>query len=328
MQEAVFFLFNKPIMPYALVVACATFLAVTLYFLLTRREEISLSATQNMTLLSLVLGLACGHMLYIALQHVYEFPSRDFFQRLLDPTSGGYMFYGVVGGIVLSAFLVGLTQKRTKASTLLNALAPSLMLFIALCRFAEILDGQGMGLDAMEEWTCFFPLAFWNAQWEVWQFAVFFYEGLYALCIFAYSLTLMLKKRGKNLFVQVLILYATGQILFETLRRDVYVNWGFIRLSQLISLLILLGALLYATVHYFKRAKKQFIWSWIGSLLLTGAAIALEFTVDKPLIIGDLVYFYFPYWLTYSLIALCALSIGTIAWCGLKKGNVIHLNYV
>ena len=225
----------------------------------------------------------------------------------------------------------------------MDAVAPAMMLVIALCRFLEPLDGQGWGM-LIEEGESFFPLAFKPyADYDEWYYAIFFYEGLYALAAFLHLQFGKKKRADGQKALLALVLYCAAQVLFETLRRDIVVKWRFVRVSQLFSVIVLALLLLMATIK--KQGKdRHFVRKWILFVLLTGLCVAIEFTVDKPLSVssnlisegvenfltqlgltvqeGDedgKTLIYLPYILTYAIIGISAFFMGRMTWNAVKE---------
>ena len=75
---------------------------------------------------------------------------------------GGFMLYGALGGVVLSAWITARTTDQSFGA-LLDALSVPGMLLIAVCRFTEGIIGVGYG-RGMEDWFdpwgefTFFPM--------------------------------------------------------------------------------------------------------------------------------------------------------------------------
>lgn len=309
--EPLFSIFGLPVTAYALCAALAALLSALLLPAAARRARVSARTGETFLLLAVVLGAFCAHLLYCLVQ-LPDILAEYGGLFLLTPMRGGFMAYGAMAGIALAALLSARWTKGN-ARAVLDAALPSGALFLALCRFSEFFDGQGYGMQVDETpGLCFFPLSFQNEYGE-WYLAIFLFEGLFALglCLWA-----MIDKKerpeGKKTVV-FLILYAASQTLFETLRRDQVIKWGFIRVSQLISVLLLAAILLIGQVISHKdKSFWRTLGAWLVFIVLTGACVGLEFTVDKPIPIGDKL-LYLPYWLTYLLIGLCAAGMGVLA---------------
>ena len=296
---------------FAAAVCAGAGLSLALFACLARRKGIGWRTIETACMLMMPLGVICGHLLYcgaLFYEVIPEYGPTVF----LTPWTGGFMFYGVFAGCAAALWITARITDRKVLPRLADCTAPALLLLVALIRLVEPLDGQGKGMDVEAgSPIAFFPLAFPDPEWpEEWNIAVFFFEALWALV--SCALVMKEKEEGKAAKLAA-VLYASGQILLETLRRDRVVRWRFTRVSQILSAVVLLLLLLDA-VRKGKRTRKQAAWSLVGFMLMTGAVVALEFAVDKPLKLPNGELFYFSYELTYSLIGLCAAGMGILTW--------------
>ena len=311
--------------PFSIAVACGALAAVALFMLLGRHKGAEARTVELFALLALPLGVLCGHLLYfIAMVHVMVPDHGVLFA--LRTWQGGFMFYGAVGGTVLAAWIASRVSGE-RLSRMLDWAALSLLLLIAVIRFAEPLDGQGWGMDPAEavkgaKWLQRFPFSFaTDPEWpEFTNLSVCYLAGLWALIALAISLAGLRRRAPGQTATLALVLYAGGQILLESLRRDYAVRWRFVRVSQLISALLLLAVLIAAVRQGHLRGWRAA--RYIGGLFLcVGAVIALEFAVDKPLKLPGHDPIYFSYVQVYSGIALMAVCMGLLAWFGHKPSR-------
>ncbi len=320
MAIELFHIGNYPITAFALGLFLSASICVALFLLVSKNTAISSKEKQIMVILTLLTAPFVGHLLLslIQIEDVLAMYSPAYF---FTPWAGGNMLYGLLLALLLSAFV---TKKSTKSQlspfTYLDEIAPFVALFIALERFLEPLDGMGEGMQMMEERFFFFPLSYPKYEGE-WYIPVFFFEGLVALLLCLYLLFSKKKRQTKEKSMLLLLVYASFQILFETLRRDQVVKWGFIRISQLLSVLALAFLLFYA----FKCQKKEdrkILLPVCLFLLFTALCVGLEFTVDKPIPIFSLK-IYLPYTVTYGLIFAFGMGMGLISYKQLKKAHLL-----
>ena len=102
-------------------------------------------------------------------------------------------------------------------------------------------------------------------------------------------------------------------MLFEFLRQDYTMRWRFVRLSQLLSAILLAVVVLHATVRGHLRGRRA-VWYWVGFLCCIGLVIAMEFADEKPLILSDEVKIFFPHWITYGCILLAGGGAAALAY--------------
>ncbi|NLX83484.1 MAG: hypothetical protein GXZ04_06690 [Clostridiales bacterium] len=265
-----------PVTTYAAGMTLSLAVCVLAAFFFLKKAGINPQARQRFVLLALPLSLLFARLLYVLIRLPFFLTRPDglafrFWQ-------GGYTFWGAIAGVVLAARITAATSGIAPAA-LLDALAPSALLMLALGRFCEGLAGQGFGEEALAQLQ-FFPVAITN-EWGEWNYAIFLLEGVAALVFLG---LVLFRKNPKPLsrFKLSLILVCAFQILFESLREDEYLRWGFVRVGQLIAVLILFYLLvdaLFITKDANWRSPRHFAVTLF--LLLTIVLIALEFALDK-----------------------------------------------
>ncbi len=308
MYDPLFTVFGVGIRPFSFCVFLGVAAACALFLFLCGRLKCGRAAGERFLIPAIPLSVFCAHLLNCLVlpnELVPDFGWQIFF----EPWVGGYMFYGAVLGACIALCFV----RKADRLSLTDPMALALLTVLVFVRFAEPLDGQGNGipLDDGSIWR-FFPVAYPDPEWpDEWNLAVFLWEGAYALGILVFLAVTLKKRAPGDTALTALILYAAGQVILESLRRDQTVRWLFVRVSQLISALILAFIVIAAVIRGLRG--RRAVVSMASVLLFIGGIIALEFAVEKPLALpgGDLVYFSLP--LTYSLIALCALGLGAAA---------------
>ncbi len=309
MQNVLFDLFGMPVTAYALCIVIALAAGLCLLWANQRKHHLRKDTAEIYALLALPLGLV-GARLFFCLSSLLLYLEMGL-GSILRLWEGGYALWGAVGGAVIAALL---TAKITKQSAvkLLDALAAPAALVIALCRFAEAFNGEGIGMEVNHAALQRFPFAVFSADWEVWFYAIFMLEGLTALVIFLMLQFGRFFRRDGEKAKVFLILYCSTQILLESLRRDQFLRWLFVRVSQLTAALVLGGMMFYALARWLKAShglrmpKKALIRNWVIFLVCVGVCIAMEFAVDKSA--------FLPVWLCYTVMALCCVAMGITSW--------------
>ena len=215
-----------------------------------------------------------------------------------DFLDGGYMLYGAALGGIAAGLLV-CCGTGTSLARLADAAAVSAALMIAVCRFAEYRTGMGFGVGVYEwfdpeaEWSmiaweepellCRFPFAVQN-YYGSWRFAINLWEGL-AAGILLIVLLRMKKRQAGGEATLLLFLYAVCQIVLESMRRDEVVRWSFVRVSQLLSALIVLGVLIFCWSRQPAelRKGKELAGRTAGLILLAGIMMLMEFVLDQKI---------------------------------------------
>ena len=212
------------------------------------------------------------------------------------PGSGyTYMLYGAILGGFAAAFLAAKTCGESFGRVADAAAAPAALL-IAAGRFGEYLINAGYGsgivewFDPNEMWSmipwedpspiCRFPFAVQN-YYGTWRFSINLWEGLAAV-VFLIVLLAMKKRRTGGAASLLLLMYASCQILFESMRKDEVIIWGFVKANQLISALLVTGILVFCWI---KQPKEQRtarpLCIGIGMLMAaSGIIVLMEFALD------------------------------------------------
>ena len=228
--------------------------------------------------LSVLLGFFCAHLGYGLLRIEYALYDRSPLW-LVTFWDGGYMLYGGLLGVVLAAFIAA-KASRASAVKLMDAVAPAGALMIAFARLAEGLSGAFFG-DYVEEGTALarFPFAVYDSYYEGWSVAVFMAAVVIALIL---TVFLLIKKPAfaGDRTLLLLGLYASAQVVLESMRFDDFLRWGFIRCSQVFSAVVLAFVLLAYCRRACGRFAKKRIAVWCTFAVCAALVLVLEFAVD------------------------------------------------
>ena len=189
------------------------------------------------------LALWCIPAAFVGARLAYCLARSSFYFLEIGPMSvlrtweGGFMLYGAVLGALLAA---GLLARRCGAgvTATLDELAVPGLLAVAVCRLGEGLTGEGVGAWVESAALMRFPFAVQNEFGE-WQLAVFVLEAAAALLI-ALAVLRVQAGQGERI-TTALLLYACCQVVLESLRMDSCLKIGFVRVSQVISAVVILG---------------------------------------------------------------------------------------
>ena len=285
-MEVLFRLGPLSVTPYSLMMGLAFLLALAVTFLTSRR---TLSAERIVALVgfSAVAAVLGGHIVY----------SLAFFPAL-EADYGGYSFivrfheggatlFGAVFFVMLVCFLLA-RHWHLRPAVLMDAAAPGAAIALCVGRAAEYFNGQGLGQAVENAVFQRFPFAvctYMDEDWSEWYLAVFVFEAAAALILFL--LLIILRRRSvrtgflSGLFLSV---FCASQIFLEQLRADDCIRFGFVRLTQICGLVVLV-ALLWARTVRLVRSRG---WTWeetvrvIRFLAATFCVVFTEFAFEKP----------------------------------------------
>ena len=200
--------------------------------------------------LSIVLGWLCSRLLYCAVYPACfgEIAAAPLSLFSLSFTDNSML--GLLLGITVATVITAEITKHSRVHLLDTAALPVGLLLCGL-RIAEGLTkelGIGRQVDA-GTLTEAFPFLFVTEKlgtMELYRLAVFRYEAVFALLIFGLMLLYRRKafpNRPGGLALLFTLLYCGGQLLFESMRDDGHMVLGFIRVQQVLALLIMLAVL-------------------------------------------------------------------------------------
>ena len=272
---------------FALVITGAAVLALALMLLQKRKTGIRTGT-------AFVFGAVAFPLCVLAGRAAFFLCSFDWIKNselsFWDFISSGYsyMLYGAVLGGFAAVFLTAKITGQSFGKIADAAAAPAALLIIA-GRFAEYLIGAGYGtgvktwFDPEGEWSmiaweepdaiCRFPFAVKN-YYGAWRFSINLWEGLAAV-VFLIVLLRMKKRKAGGACSLLLLMYASCQIIFESMRKDEVIIWSFVKANQLISAILVLGILVFCWL------KQLLLWMRVdlNYLVMAACCVGMLLTV-------------------------------------------------
>lgn len=301
---------------YGLALACAAALCLVLAARCFRRAGLRADSLSLFAVLALPLGVLCARALYCLIR--FNWFAAKGFPYLFHLTEGGFVLYGAMGGCVLAALLAARLSHQS-AAKMLDALSVPAAVMIALSRLAEGLAGQGYGWY-VEDWfdpdmgmSLFHPEQFdallrfpfaVQDSYEEWRWAVFVIEALIALAI-AVALLRVRPRRDGGRATLFILMYAAMQALGESLRQDAVLRWGFVRVSQVLSAVIVGAVLLACCMKAPRGGGKRVACCWAGTLCAMLMVIAMEFALEKKIVFLE----FLPMDVCYAVMALSCVGL-------------------
>lgn len=293
-----------PVTAYALGMALSLMACAVLTLVCFHRAGLPRVLAERFLLLALPLGYVLARLSYVLLRLPYFLERGD--GMALRLWQGGYTLWGVLAALVLAGLITAKGHRASFGKTMDALAAPSLLL-LALGRFCEGLAGMGFGQEATAA-VSFFPFAVGN-EWGEWRWTIFMLEGVAALVF----LVIVIKHKGKagDRFLLVLVLFCAFQILFESLREDEVISFGFVRAGQLLCAITLFALM---ACGLFRRGglKGKKIVSFIAYFLLIGVIVGMEFAIDKT---------NWPILLIYGLVLLSCMGLALVTGRALGLGR-------
>ena len=230
---------------YAILIVAAIVIGLMLCLREASRHRISQDAVLDFLLYAIPLAIVFARIYYVVFR--FNMYSDDLLS-VFNIREGGLAIYGGVIGGLIAARIVSRSHGISTLS-LLDLVAPSLVLGQAIGRWGNYINMEAYGLRIAEESLQFFPFAveipvgeFWY-----WHMATFFYEFCWDLLVFVLLLLVLRNaRRPGDVFCWYLLLYCAGRTVIEGLRYDslTFIS-EFVRISQVLSALAAFGVVIY-----------------------------------------------------------------------------------
>ena len=224
---------------YGVIIACGLLLGIWLASYRAKKRGWSSDLVLDFILLAVPLAIIGARAYYVAFEWEY-FAANP--AKIIAINEGGLAIYGGVIGGFLAAFIFSKAAKFPFLK-LIDLVIPSLILGQAMGRWGNFINQEAFGALVTNPNLQFFPLAVYIQSLGEWHQATFFYESFCNAILLV--ITLLLGRKGVKdgtLLATYFIGYGTIRAIIEGLRTDSLYLFGNIRVSQLLSaLLVLVG---------------------------------------------------------------------------------------
>ncbi len=283
--------------PYGICVALGA-AAMLIWACKRARQPGERNALSVFALLAIPMGLVLAHFSYCLcdLDWIWDY----FWETVADFTAGGYLLYGCLAGMLL-ALGIACRLTRQRFAAMADCLSVPFLLFTAVLTLGDGLVGggygwkvedwfqaeNGMSLVALEDVTFFsgFPFAVKDYYYGYANWAVFL-----LIALFLFVMTAVLARRnGRTGGTAVLVgeIYACTRVLYESLRQDDILKWGFVRVNQILSAVLLLGLMLLCFARLRRQEGSRAGGSLAKSLGIFACGVllagAMEFALEKKI---------------------------------------------
>lgn len=238
---------------YAILIVAGILIGLAYCTYEARRLRLPQDTIIDFLLYAIPLAIICARLYYVVFR--FNMYSEDILS-VFNLREGGLAIYGgVIGGIIAAR----LAAKKHEVSvwTILDVVAPALVLGQAIGRWGNYINMEAYGLRISEPYLQFFPFAIEIPVGDVWYWhmATFFYEFCWNVLVFALLLFIRrhLRRRG-DIFCWYLLLYCAGRTVIEGLRYDslTFIS-EFVRISQVLSAI----ASISVVVYFFLRIRDR-----------------------------------------------------------------------
>lgn len=283
-ETASFQIGNTPVFLYGLWVMLGAMALLLVFAWNAKKRALPQGASALYGALALPLGLICSRLLFCLL----DFRFHDIFSLRAAAMfwGGGYSMIGALLGAALAGWL---TARITKAQPLrvLDALTPALLAFILFARLGEGAT-ELLGRSRTLTWEALAnsPLAY-NDGYDGYL-RTYLLEAATAAALFCILQRALYreKKPGQVLFTGMLLLGCT-QILWESLRFDSHMRYGFVSMQMILFACMFAAPLILFAA---RCGKKAMIAAIALVIFAAGGAVGLEFMIDRSDVNNIIVY--------------------------------------
>lgn len=234
-------------------------------------------------LLSLVFGIVCSRAVYCLFMTMTTI--RMPFSSWLRVTDGGWSLFGMIGGVMLAAWISArITGEKPKQ--MLDAVSVALPLMIAAERL-----GEGMLQPMFEETKDLFNLSRPIAEkgfltitnQNKIYLATFRIDAILVLALFLVLVFSLMDRKilDGDLWIRFMILCGAGGIAAESLRFDDFLVYSFVRIQQVMAALMLIAGVILSGRRSGKGDRRLYITALSSAALAVAGCIGLEFALDR-----------------------------------------------
>ena len=242
-----------PVPWYSFLIVTGVVLAIVLACREERRSGLPRDTVIDLALWLLPFGIIGARIYYV----IFSWESfRNDLLSVFRIWEGGIAIYGaLIAGLI--TVLVFARVRKINPLTLCDVVAPGVILAQAIGRWGNYFNMEAYGAAVTNPALQFFPFAVLiPADIETpWHMATFFYESVWNLLVFIFLVVARrryFRKSGDVLFFYA-FLYACGRLVIEDFRTDSLYAASSVRISQLLSVVICVGLL----VYYFRLYRKN-----------------------------------------------------------------------
>ena len=236
---------------YGVIIAVGMLLGGALAVYRSKKTGVDKDHIYNFALIMIPVCIVCARAYYV----IFEWDNyKDNLLDIFAIRQGGLAIYGgVIGGVIAAAIYCKV--KKVSLLSFADTLIPSLVLGQAVGRWGNFVNQEAFGNLIEDIRLQFFPYGVYIERLDEWHQATFFYESsLNFILLIAMLVSYPHFKRKGYLLPFYMIGYGTIRFFVEGLRSDsLYLAPG-LRVSQLLSLVLVVGGLL--VIGYIVKSQK------------------------------------------------------------------------
>ncbi len=223
------------------------------YYLATKKEQIILDTVYNVTLLVVPIAIIGARFVYVATK--WEDYKGKGFLNMINIRAGGIAIYGAIL-FGLATVLIYNKIKRSSSLSMLDSLAPAVMLGQTIGRWGNFVNaeayGWSEGIDSLP-WRMEIDFAKIDGVYINNSFPhtanvhpTFLYESLWNLLGLAIILLFLYRKKkfDGEIFFAYMGWYGLGRAFIETLRADSLYLFGSLKFSVFVGIVCVIASVI------------------------------------------------------------------------------------
>lgn len=221
---------------YGVIITVGIILGIMLAVYRTKKRCFNPDIIFDFIFLALPLAIIGARAYYV----IFKWESySDNIIKVFAVNEGGLAIYGgVIGGFIAALIFSGIN--KTPFLTLIDLSIPSLILGQIIGRWGNFVNQEAFGNIIKNPKFQFFPFSVYIDNLDQWRQATFFYESIWNLILLAIVLLLSNKKVKDGILLSTYFIgYGLGRFLIEGLRTDSLFVLPGIRVSQMLSLILI-----------------------------------------------------------------------------------------
>ena len=259
LDPVAFHLFSKPVYWYGIIIATTVFFAYLLADREATRRGLKQDTMLDLLLIALPIAFIFARAYYVIFR--WEYYAGDFSSMIAIWDGGIAIYGGLIGGFIVLYFFA--RRRGIKIIKLLDIIAPSLLVGQMLGRWGNFFNHEAYGDIVTKQYleNRFIPNFIIENMYidGAYRQPTFLYESLWCLIALVILLLLRNKLAQSEVFAAYLILYGVERFIVEGMRTDsLYI--GSLRVSQVLSLVFVVGSLIYLIVLNTKYRNKKILY--------------------------------------------------------------------
>lgn len=226
-----------------------------------KKEGIDADSVYNITLFTVPIAIIGARLVYVVTE--WDMYKGKGFMNMINIRNGGIAIYGAIIFGLITVLVYG-RVKRTSPLTILDALAPAVMLGQTIGRWGNFVNGEAYGWSEGVEsfpWRMQLERAVINGEVEynACVHPTFLYESLWNFIGLALIMLVLYRKKkfDGQIFFAYMGWYGLGRGFIEMLRTDsLYINGTSIKFSVFVGFVCFIAAII-GTIVCARRANEE-----------------------------------------------------------------------